>query len=77
MYLSTVRSGTMIRRMGDIITNFVRRYGYSVVRSYVGHGVGELFHCAPNVPHYANNKGIGVMRPGMVFTIEPMINMGE
>ena len=36
----------------------------------------ELFHCAPNIPHYGNNKAVGVMRPGMVFTIEPMINLG-
>ena len=37
----------------------------------------DLFHCAPNIPHYANNKAVGVMRPGMVFTIEPMINLGS
>lgn len=66
--------------------------GFSVVRAYCGHGIGELFHCAPNVPHYAStfpphhsfnlltvavdNKAVGVFKPGMVFTIEPMINMG-
>jgi methionyl aminopeptidase len=49
---------------------------FSVVRTYVGHGVGELFHCAPNVPHHANNKAVGVMKEGHVFTIEPMINAG-
>lgn len=36
----------------------------------------ELFHCAPNIPHYGGNKAVGIMRPGMVFTIEPMINAG-
>lgn len=36
----------------------------------------EHFHCAPSIPHYANNKAVGVMKPGMVFTIEPMINAG-
>ena len=37
----------------------------------------ELFHCAPNIPHYGGNKAVGIMRPGMVFTIEPMINAGS
>ena len=47
-----------------------------------GHGVADadpclrLFHCAPNVPHYAKNKAVGVMKPGHCFTIEPMINEG-
>eukprot|EP01016_Furgasonia_blochmanni_P039302 TRINITY_DN4867_c0_g1_i5.p2 TRINITY_DN4867_c0_g1~~TRINITY_DN4867_c0_g1_i5.p2 ORF type:complete len:126 (-),score=7.64 TRINITY_DN4867_c0_g1_i5:60-437(-) len=45
-------------------------------RTYCGHGVGRFFHIAPNVPHYANNKASGVMRPGHIFTIEPMINQG-
>lgn len=38
--------------------------------------VREHFHCAPSIPHYANNKAVGVMKPGMIFTIEPMINAG-
>jgi len=45
-----------------------------VTRTYTGHGVGKLFHCAPNVPHYRNNKATGFMKAGHVFTIEPMIN---
>lgn len=49
---------------------------YSVVKSYCGHGIGTLFHCAPSVPHYAKNKATGFMREGHVFTIEPMINEG-
>jgi methionyl aminopeptidase len=49
----------------------------SVVKTYCGHGVGRLFHCAPNVPHYKNNKGTGAMKKGHVFTIEPMINIGD
>ncbi|KAF3558053.1 hypothetical protein F2Q69_00010878 [Brassica cretica] len=47
-----------------------------VVRSYYGHGIGDLFHCAPNIPHYARNKAVGVMKAGQTFTIEPMINAG-
>ena len=49
----------------------------SVVRTYCGHGIGKLFHCMPNVPHYSRNKAAGTMKAGMVFTIEPMINVGQ
>lgn len=41
----------------------------SVVRTYCGHGIGDLFHCAPNVPHYAKNKAKGTMKVGEIFTI--------
>jgi methionyl aminopeptidase len=47
-----------------------------VVRTYCGHGIHRLFHCAPNIPHYSKNKAVGVMRPGHTFTIEPMISEG-
>jgi methionine aminopeptidase len=48
----------------------------SVVRDYAGHGVGKLFHSDPAIPHYAGGQTHGVMKPGHVFTIEPMINQG-
>ena len=48
-----------------------------VDKTYCGHGIGEWFHCAPNIPHYAGNKAKFVMKPGHCFTIEPMINMGS
>ena len=41
------------------------------------HGIGEWFHCAPNIPHYAGNKAKFTMKPGHIFTIEPMVNMGS
>jgi methionyl aminopeptidase len=47
------------------------------VKSYCGHGIGELFHCAPNIPHYSRNKAVGIMKAGQTFTIEPMINTGN
>ncbi|CAN0134008.1 unnamed protein product, partial [Laminaria digitata] len=50
--------------------------GCQVVKTYCGHGIGELFHTVPNVPHYPKNKAKGVMKPGHIFTIEPMINLG-
>lgn len=47
-----------------------RAAGCAVVRTYCGHGTNDLFHCAPNVPHYAKNKAIGTMKPGMVSDIQ-------
>jgi methionyl aminopeptidase len=70
------KPGTMYREMGNIISGHVEPKGYSVVRSYQGHGVGRMFHQAPSVPHYSKNKAVGFMKPGHIFTIEPMINMG-
>jgi methionyl aminopeptidase len=66
----------MYRDLGTVITKVAQKYGFSVVKSFCGHGTGKLFHTAPNVPHYAKNKAVGIMRPGHIFTIEPMINEG-
>jgi len=71
-----IRSGTMYRDLGAIISKTAAQNQCTVVKTYCGHGVGRLFHCAPNIPHYAKNKGIGIMRPGHIFTVEPMINDG-
>lgn len=49
---------------------------FSVVRTYTGHGIGELFHSPPSVAHWRHNKVKGIMKVGHVFTIEPMINEG-
>ena len=68
------------KRIGDIgwaIQSIAEREGCSVVREFVGHGVGLEFHEAPQIPHYGQrDKGI-LLVPGMVFTIEPMINLGR
>jgi methionyl aminopeptidase len=74
--VATVRPGTLYRDVGGVIEKVARAGKCSVVTSYCGHGIGTLFHCAPNVPHYKKNKAVGVMQPGHVFTIEPMINRG-
>ena len=75
--IAMCKPGVRFRDIGDVITAKASRGNLSVVRTYCGHGIGELFHCAPNIPHYANNKAAGTMKPGMVFTIEPMINLGS
>ncbi|KAB1282636.1 Methionine aminopeptidase 1 [Camelus dromedarius] len=71
--IDAVKPGVRYRELGNIIQKHAQANGFSVVRSYCGHGIHKLFHTAPNVPHYAKNKAVGVMKAGHVFTIEPMI----
>lgn len=75
--MSMVRPGNTIGDIGWAIQKYAEGEGCSVVREFVGHGVGFEFHEPPEVPHYGlRGKGI-VLVPGMVFTIEPMINLGR
>jgi len=66
--------------LGDIgftIQTYVEKEGFSVVRDFCGHGIGKVFHKEPNILHYGK-KGTGAkLKPGMIFTIEPMINEGD
>ena len=75
--IDTVKPGARYRDIGDVVTGHATRNNCSVVKTYCGHGINTLFHCAPNVPHYANNKAVGAMKKGHSFTIEPMINLGD
>jgi methionyl aminopeptidase len=74
--IEIVKPGTLFREYGNIIEKHSKSRKCSVIRTYCGHGINQLFHCAPNVPHYAKNKAIGEAKPGMCFTIEPMISIG-
>lgn len=74
--IAHAKPGVAFKEFGDIIEKHAKPQGLSVVKTYCGHGINTLFHCAPNVPHYAKNKAVGKLRPGMTFTIEPMINLG-
>ena len=74
--IKTVRPGGRIGDIGAIIQEIAHSHGYSVVEDYCGHGIGREFHEAPQVVH-VGKKGTGPeMKPGMTFTIEPMINIG-
>ena len=74
--LSMVKPGNTIGDIGWAIQTYAEGQGCSVVREFVGHGVGVDFHEPPQVPHFGQ-RGEGVrLVPGMVFTIEPMINLG-
>ncbi|PNS21949.1 methionine aminopeptidase, type I [Sphaceloma murrayae] len=74
--IKIAKVGTPFRDYGNVIEKHAKSKGCSTVKTYCGHGVNTLFHCAPNVPHYAKNKAIGQAKPGMCFTIEPMICLG-
>ena len=75
--LEQVEAGKRIGDIGAAIQNYVETEGFSVVRDFIGHGIGRKFHAAPQVPHFGNyNTGMR-MRPGMAFTIEPMVNVGS
>lgn len=75
--MNAVRPGNTIGDVGWAIQKYAESERCTVVREFVGHGVGFAFHEAPQVPHYGN-RGEGVaLTPGMVFTIEPMINLGK
>ncbi|QDT37376.1 type I methionyl aminopeptidase [Stratiformator vulcanicus] len=64
--------------IGRAIYLFAKYRGYSVVREYQGHGLGTEFHQEPGIPHYPHPSGAKeILRPGMVFTIEPMLNQGR
>jgi len=71
-----VRDGARLGDIGGAIQEYVEAQGCSVVRDFVGHGIGRKFHDAPQVKHYGN-RGTGErLRTGMTFTIEPMVNLG-
>jgi len=75
--MAAVVPGNTVGDIGFAIQSYAQSQGCSVVREFVGHGVGVDFHEAPQIPHYGT-VGAGVrLMPGMVFTIEPMINLGK
>ena len=74
--IASVKPGARINDIGAAIQKYAEAEGFSVVRDFVGHGVSHIFHTAPQIPHYYDSKQKKKFKPGMVFTIEPMINEG-
>ena len=75
--IKILRPGLKLGNIGYEIQNYVEEKGFSVVKDFCGHGIGTVFHEAPNILHYGKkNTGIELI-PGMTFTIEPMINAGK
>ncbi|MGL4433237.1 MAG: type I methionyl aminopeptidase [Plesiomonas shigelloides] len=79
LYLSLkmVKPGVRLREIGKAIQKFAEAEGFSIVREYCGHGIGAEFHEEPQVLHYDADDGGVILREGMTFTIEPMINAGK
>jgi len=75
--ISMVKPGNTIGDIGWAIQSYAEEQGCSVVRDFVGHGVGFEFHESPQVPHFGQKEQGVRLIPGMVFTIEPMINLGS
>ncbi len=75
--IKIVKEGIQLGDIGATIQNYVEAEGFSVVEDFCGHGIGQTFHKEPNVLHYGK-KGTGEkIKSGMIFTIEPMINLGS
>ncbi len=74
--IAAVKPGGMIRDIGRAIEAHAKAHNFSVVRTYCGHGIGELFHSRLQIPHYFDPKATTTFVPGLTFTIEPMINEG-
>ncbi len=75
--IRAVKPGREINVIGRVIEKYAKRFGYGVVRDYSGHGVGREFHSGLIIPHYdAAPAHAEVVEPGMIFTIEPMLNLG-
>jgi methionyl aminopeptidase len=75
--IEAVRPGQPISDIGRAIETHATRHHFGVVRTFVGHGIGQHFHMEPSVPHYFTPSALTVMQPGMTFTIEPMITVGS
>jgi methionyl aminopeptidase len=75
--VSAVRPGARTGAIGHAIQSFAEAERCSVVRDFCGHGVGRLFHDAPEVVHVGRPGTGPELKPGMIFTIEPMINIGK
>jgi methionyl aminopeptidase len=74
--IKAVKPGRQINVIGRVIESYARRFRYGVVRDFTGHGIHTAFHSGLIIPHYDDPRATTVMRPGMTFTIEPMLTLG-
>ena len=75
--LAVIRPGATLGDIGHAIQTYVERHRFSVVRDFCGHGIGRRFHEPPNVLHFGRPGEGPVLKPGMFFTVEPMVNAGR
>jgi methionyl aminopeptidase len=74
--INAVRPGRRVNVIGRVIESYAKRHGYGVVREFTGHGIGSSFHSGLVIPHYDDPNYDDLIKPGMTFTIEPMLNLG-
>jgi methionyl aminopeptidase len=74
--IKAVRPGRQVNIIGRVIESYAKRFGYGVVRDFTGHGINSSFHSGLIIPHFDDANATTVMRPGMTFTIEPMLTLG-
>ena len=74
--IAAVKPGRQMRQVGRAIEEHAKKNSCTIFRAYCGHGIGERFHCPPEVPHYDERRATTVLEEGMIFTIEPMVNLG-
>ena len=75
--LAMIRPGVRLGDLGHAIQAVVEKNRMSVVRDFCGHGLGQLFHDSPNILHYGQRGTGDVVKAGMIFTVEPMVNLGK
>ena len=75
--IKIIKEDVYLGDIGNVIQNYVEAEGFSVVQDFCGHGIGQQFHKEPNVLHYGKKKTGEKIKAGMIFTIEPMINLGN
>ncbi len=75
--IKILKPGVKLGDIGNEIQTYVEAKGFSVVRDFCGHGIGDKFHEPPNILHYGKKNTGAELKPGMTFTIEPMINSGK
>ena len=75
--IEAVKPGRPVSDIGRAIENHAKKHRYGVVKAFIGHGIGEQFHTDIQILHYYDSRSTLEMRPGMTFTIEPMITLGD
>ncbi len=75
--IEVVKPGAILNDIGRTIEDYVKKHNYSSVREYCGHGIGKVFHTSPSVLHYNEKNNDLILKEGMFFTVEPMINAGD
>lgn len=76
--IQAIKPDGQVKDIGFAIVDYSNVRGFTVVRDYMGHGIGKKFHQLPHIPHYPHKQlGVMVIKPGMCFTVEPMLNAGK